>query len=452
MGSYGLILTKSNKHIIFLTISLFITFFLLNISEEEIYGAPSFGPQTITGNPNDQVNRTNNPIEQGIEYTDILEIRYHSDGDILYATYWVKGKLAAMPETNPNFLILIDADFKEETGVDGIDYGSKIFFDNGEWKKQTLEWSESESKLFERVIDSKTIPVENLFETDRNFISHSIDLRKIGSPDKYRLIFSTYDQIIGNETSEVFDYSDWIITPNPEFEFGQIPDTASLRQGEQMEIQVMITPPPLGTYKAFFIPEKEQDGLSVTIDEEEFDIDSVGIFEFNVSATDSAATGSKNFKIGAQMRPFIGEEIGDSSKDGLNVDSSLSKGDIFGGDESVLQTSKTDIFVSTNEEETSFSEDGVIVENELVQENITPFSIGKITSPHETHTFFVMIEVLPSLTTGERIKEVLDPWESPVNLITVIATAGGGLILWLWQRYRGKAKDKKQSTLTNYEN
>jgi len=345
-----------------------------------------------------------------------------------------------------------DADFKEETGVDGIDYGSKIFFNNGEWKKQTLEWSESESKLFERVIDSKTIPVENLFETDRNFISHSIDLRKIGSPDKYRLIFSTYDQIIGNETSEVFDYSDWIITPNPEFEFGQIPDTARLRQGEQMEIQVMITPPPLGTYKAFFIPEKEQDGLSVTIDEEEFDIDSVGIFEFNVSATDSAATGSKNFKIGAQMRPFIGEEIGDSSKDGLNVDSSLSKGDIFGGDESVLQTSKTDIFVSTNEEETSFSEDGVIVENELVQENITPFSIGKITSPHETHTFFVMIEVLPSLTTGERIKEVLDPWESPVNLITVIATAGGGLILWLWQRYRGKAKDKKQSTLTNYEN
>ena len=428
------------------------TFFLLNISEEEIYGAPSFGPQTITGNPNDQVNRTNNPIEHGIESTDILEIRYHSNGDILYATYWVKGKLTAMPETNPTFLILIDADFKEETGVDGIDYGSKIFFDNGEWKKQTLEWSESESKLFERIIDSKTIPIENLFETDQNFISHSIDLRKIGSPDKYRLIFSTYDQIIGNVTSEVFDYSDWIITPNPEFEFGQIPDTASIRQGEHIEIQVMITPPPLGTYKAFFIPENEQDGLSVTIDEEEFDIDSVGIFEFNVTASDTAATGSKNFKIRAQMRPFIGDEIEDSSKDGLNVDSSLSKGDIFGGDESVLQTSKTDIFASTNEEEPSTSEDGVIVENELVEENIIPFSIGKITSPHETHTFFVMIDVLPSLTTGERIKEILDPWESPVNLITVIATAGGGLILWLWQRYRVKEKKRKQRTLTNYEN
>ena len=124
----------------------------------------------------------------------------------LYATYWVKGKLPANPETNPTFLILIDADFKK-TGVDGIDYGSKIFFDNGDWKKQTLEWSESESKPFERVIDSTTIPVQELFETDRNFISHSIDLRKIGSPDKYRLIFSTYDQLPGNETSEVFDYS-----------------------------------------------------------------------------------------------------------------------------------------------------------------------------------------------------------------------------------------------------
>lgn len=424
------------------------TFFLLSISEEEIYGAPSFGPQTITGNPNDQVNRTNNPVEQGIEYTDILEIRYHSDGQILYATYWVKGKLPANPETNPTFLILIDADFKK-TGVDGIDYGSKIFFDNGEWKKQTLEWSESESKPFERVIDSTTIPVQKLFETDRNFISHSIDLRKIGSPDKYRLIFSTYDQLPGNETSEVFDYSDWIITPNPEFEFGQIPETARLRQGEQMEIQVMITPPPLGTYKAFFIPEDEQDGLSLTIEEKEFDIDSVGIFEFNVIASDTAATGSKNFKVRVQMRPLIGEEDRDSKKDGPNVESSLSKGDIFGGNESVIQTSKTDIFGSTNVEEFSPSEVGVVVENELTQDNITPFSIGKITSPHETHTFFVMVEVLPSLTPGERIKEVLDPWESPVNLITLIATAGGGLILLLWQRYRVWEQKKRKQQAAN---
>lgn len=396
---------------------------LLFVGIPMVQGSPMFDPQVVTGSPDDQQDR-DNQIIQGRGYTDIMTVTYHSDGNNLNATFWLNGALEENPSTSPVFMILIDADFDESSGINGIDYGSKIYFENGMWKKELLEWSQTGSKTFERIVNSQEITPKEIFTDGQDYVSHSLELEKIGSPTNYRLIFSTFDKIQSDDNNiykEVFDYSDWIIIPNPSFSFQQIPEVITLRQGQTKEVQIMINPSPLSVYDVYLIDESNKHGLVLTYDEKKFTLDPFEVTEITISAKDDAKVGLKPIKINAQITP----------KTDLNSADSQSQIEKSGIENE--QTSRLDI-IGIGDEQPQSKQDTSIL-----------FSIGKITIPHRTHVFFVMVEVLPALTTGEQIKEILDPWQSPVNLFTIIASAGGAAILWLWQ-HRHKTKSR-QSTL-----
>ena len=52
----------------------------------------------------------------------------------------------------------------------------------------------------------------------RNFVEFSIDLKSIGNPDKYKLLFYIVDVYpVNGEDCRIIDTSNWSLIPTPEF-------------------------------------------------------------------------------------------------------------------------------------------------------------------------------------------------------------------------------------------
>ena len=123
----------------YLKIILLFLIMLLFISVDEFFYpslalSPSFPLQRADVEPSSWIDMLNKAKDyRGLPNTNMLEVTYFSDGHTLNSTIWLAGyfisntsKLFNGSIGEINYGMLIDADSKEETGRDGIDYQVEI--------------------------------------------------------------------------------------------------------------------------------------------------------------------------------------------------------------------------------------------------------------------------------------------------------------------------------------
>ena len=379
----------NTKHIFVFVALVFFCVGSLNF----VYGSPPFGPEILTTSFGQHYNRTSYPTT-GSNYTDMLTVSYFSDGKTLEATYWLKGRFVPHPENLVSYMMLIDADFNEATGINGIDFGSRISYDNGVWMKETIEWSSLQNMYLDRVIDSQK-NYQGFFDEDKHFVSLSIDLEKIGSPEKYRVLFSTSEREKPDDSStERFDYSHWVIIPPPVFTFSTEPEDVSIRQGEIKTINLIVKATPPVEYNANFIPKKSFEDMTVEFLEEEIAlVGGSGSIPLKINVSDTAMLKPRTIDIAAYIKTFI-KPI--SEIDRIDVD--------------------------TN--------------------SIIPSSIGSraLEKPLiNSYSFMVVVE--QKLGVGEQMWQIINPWENSINLLLPVAVAVGGLAGWFLKRRRPQKEE-----------
>jgi len=213
----------------------------VNIFNSDLYAqsneiSPSFDRRVIQDQPLDyiMINQQNQDIvksEDKLPLADIVEISYFSNGETLNSTFWLL--FPFMPsQYKMNYGFFIDSDNNNLTGFNGIDYQYEINWINETktWSKRILEWASSGE---ERVIDE----IVNLtdFNKGHNYISLSLDLKKILYPKEYRILF--YAEYEKNNLL-ISDFSKWAYVPPPNIEINTNPQNIVLRQGEQKIIEL----------------------------------------------------------------------------------------------------------------------------------------------------------------------------------------------------------------------
>jgi hypothetical protein len=198
--------------------------------------SPSFDRQVIKDPPLDYIiiNQQNQEIvksEEKLPLADIVEVSYFSNGKTLKSIFWLL--LPFMPsQYKINYGFFIDSDNNDQTGFNGIDYQYEISWINETktWNKRILEWASSGE---ERIIDE----IVNLTDSSQghNYISLSLDLKKILYPKEYRILF--YAEYEKNNLL-ISDFSKWVYVPPPNIEITTNPQNIVLRQGEQKNIEL----------------------------------------------------------------------------------------------------------------------------------------------------------------------------------------------------------------------
>ena len=113
--------------------------------------------------------------------------------------------------------MLIDADFNTGTGWDGADFQLSL-----EWKNPITKLIDSWDKSIiehplpglSRTIGSVAHNYTGFFEKNGKYVTLSIDLNSIGSPNEYRIIY--YAFVKKNDGLNTLDFSSWTDIPPPE--------------------------------------------------------------------------------------------------------------------------------------------------------------------------------------------------------------------------------------------
>jgi hypothetical protein len=131
--------------------------------------------------------------------------------------------------------MLIDSDFDNRTGFDGIDHKFEIRGNNnsGIWSSTLEGWSPNGD---DRIIDFKN-NYSGFFENDKHYVTLSLNLDHIGSPSKYKVIF--YAEVERDGVSFT-DFTRWVAIPPLHVVITTSPDSIELHKGEEKTIEVKV--------------------------------------------------------------------------------------------------------------------------------------------------------------------------------------------------------------------
>lgn len=367
---------------------IFAIIILLSNFDSEAIASPVFGPQ-ILKDPYSEMH-LNRISEQtvGSDHTNFFKVTYSSDGKTLQSVFWLKGNFPESSQTDIHYMILLDADFNKESGINGIDYGKIISFESGEWFEKLVEFSvvqnNEEKKIFERTMNKEKI--KNFQLGTSNSLKISFDLEAIGSPDQYRILFASAEKTPGEPELDKFDYSSWVMIPKPEFLFTVIPNTITIRNDETKNVEVKIEATPPSEYDVRITStDGHEEGLMLS-------------FPDRTLITKQAS-------IPIQIK------IDETIDDGLHP---------------ITITTQAKEFQENIEQIGSLDFD---------QTSLIPSTIGTrsfIFSEYSEFQISVMVE--PPLTFEQQLVSGLDPWEGPVSIFTALAGLGGGFVFWAWKK------------------
>ena len=200
---------------------------------------PSFIRQNIKDAPFDWVNQVNQTkSDKGAPSTDIAEVTYFSNGKTVNSTIWLLFPFKEIPigYSILNYGIMIDSDFNEKTGQNGIDYQLEIKWNNQTktWTKILTEWSSAVSGRILNKVDNFSY-----FYGDHSYyVLLPIDLENIQYPSKFRVIYYAESKKDGGPL--LTDFTKWINVPAPELQVATYPQSIELRQGETKTIELTI--------------------------------------------------------------------------------------------------------------------------------------------------------------------------------------------------------------------
>ncbi len=262
---------ESMHIIIALALILFVSSTQLII---DVYGSPKFNRQEVKDMTNDWVINTNQnefttitatdgqnfsiKNAKNIEdcktennefpFPDIAAVSYMSDGKTLNATLWLSdfskdpstdkdlfsvSSFKELPWHNMGYTMSIDVISAYDTGPDNYVTTKWNPFEQS-WTKVVEEASGTGKK---RVIYEE----KPHFDYGRNYILFSLDLDKVGSPEQYNILITTYDVFVNNgQLCYLLDIGNWIQAPPPEFIITTSPNPVVLRPGEQVAVEVQV--------------------------------------------------------------------------------------------------------------------------------------------------------------------------------------------------------------------
>lgn len=223
-------------------ISIFLLIILISIqiSLSDVFASPIFGRQEISDPYVDwfDLNTQKSTESGGNTLSDIVLINYFSDGKTLKAILWTNFPVVKDPPTEElSYGVLIDVDADENTGVRGVDYVDEIKWKNNTWTKLFTELS-SHGEV--RILD-EGIGHEEFIDDKKRFVTITVDLEAMGSPEQYKLAFFTHE--IVNRTSNpkgVSDFSKWVHVPAPDFVISTQPSSGQIHAGEEATIEVTV--------------------------------------------------------------------------------------------------------------------------------------------------------------------------------------------------------------------
>ena len=142
--------SMTSDYIIIIFLLILITTTIDKPLYHEIFAAsPAFNRQEITDDFHDGIHfnrmgqsQTNDDYNNTLdESTDIQKITYFSNGTVLIATLWLASGFEEKPSANGSnvaviYGILIDADYNQVTGKEGVDYQIEI-----QWSNETQTWN-----------------------------------------------------------------------------------------------------------------------------------------------------------------------------------------------------------------------------------------------------------------------------------------------------------------------
>src|SRR5918994_3074032 len=142
--------SMTSKYIIIISLLAFITTTIIIPLCHEVFAAsPAFNRQEITDDVDEgihlnimgQSQTKDDYIGTLDESTDIQKVTYFSNGTVLTATLWLASGFLEKPSANGSnvaviYGILIDADYNQETGREGVDYLIEI-----QWRNETQTWN-----------------------------------------------------------------------------------------------------------------------------------------------------------------------------------------------------------------------------------------------------------------------------------------------------------------------
>jgi hypothetical protein len=236
----------TSDYIIIIFLLILITTTIDKPLYHEIFAAsPAFNRQEITDDFHDGIHfnrmgqsQTNDDYNNTLdESTDIQKITYFSNGTVLIATLWLASGFEEKPSANGSnvavsYGILIDADYNQETGKEGVDYQIEI-----QWTNETQTWNkgitEYSSPVHNRTLDIKE-DYTGFYENDERYVLLSINLDDILSPNRYKAMF--YAGAIYDNSDRKIDLSTWVDISPPEYSLATLPNPVIVRQGEQKNI------------------------------------------------------------------------------------------------------------------------------------------------------------------------------------------------------------------------
>jgi hypothetical protein len=188
---------------------------------------------------------------------EIYSVSYGGTNDRLNATIWTSDMLLesfllrnSINENNLHidsplplwnrvkYTMVLDIFSTFDRGIDyRIDFvGDRINSSHTQWKKETYEISADGINKLILNESYNRFPFGN-----KQFIEFSLDLKRFGDPDEYRMLFYITDQYIQNgKLCRIVDSTNWVLSSPPRFDILKSMDSISMRPGEEEDIIVTI--------------------------------------------------------------------------------------------------------------------------------------------------------------------------------------------------------------------
>ena len=301
--------SQTLKYCIFLSI-LFIAIYLETFDNVFGLNSPQFERQEVRDDKGDWVNMKTgeslgNNDSRGPSYTDINSINYFSDGNTLNATFWLSSILDLttgndIPNTKQVYYgILIDSDFNNDTGYQGIDYQVEI-----KWNDTSKKWNRSFNEFS---ANGHARNITDIIDNHINFLNKksgsiiiNADLKPMLFPDKYRLFFYAYSLSNG---SYLLDAVRWVYVPPPEFTVSTKPEILVLVPGEEKNVDVFINSTTGFQPVVKLDVENIHKGLNLTIGDKTIPVPPYGFASttLNLKAEQTAHPGTRTFFILANI-------------------------------------------------------------------------------------------------------------------------------------------------------
>jgi hypothetical protein len=265
---------------------------------------------------------------------DITSANYFSNGTVLNATLWLAKPFSEHPRqfNEVDYGMFIDSDFNSVTGFGGIDYKVEVG-----WKNDTHTWANKVEKWGPLDTDKKvvenTLNYTNFYDRNStaNYVTLSVNLDKILSPDKYKIIF--YADARKSNGDLIIDYTRWVAIPPLQLFSYTIPSSIELTQGEKSNIIIRLNSTegyePIVNLSAK-IPDKNiiatfEQTKSSNISNFHIASDGMGIARLSIYPGDNASLGPSILFINAASRFPPGELLNVSGSQPVDPEKVISR-------------------------------------------------------------------------------------------------------------------------------